>query len=212
MCLLTLTGLAIQNALCAACCYFRGRWSLSSWSYNNCLSPRDNETAIFWVRFAQAVGVFFAVLVALFGEQVKLWVNRIELRIEETETYDNFLNEMPQGNRILCHHLRVRNATPHRPVQNCRVWLVRVLEKGPDAQFQEHFKFAVPRLMRWAPYEYSPEHALFRTIRSSILEKHMSRRINLRSFTTVTKAVVFGPIVKLARPGGMCLGSQRIIT
>jgi hypothetical protein len=52
--------------------------------------------------------------------------------------------------------LRVTNKTAHRPVKNCRVWLVKI-EDEIDNTFKEQFIFAVPRLMQWSPSEFSPE-------------------------------------------------------
>jgi len=63
-----------------------------------------------------------------------------------------------------CHHLRVRNLSTHAPIKNCRVWLKKV-EVERDGQWKEENmdlrgqwgenRFAVPRLMEWAPSEYS---------------------------------------------------------
>ena len=47
--------------------------------------------------------------------------------------------------------------TPSRPVKDCTVWLVKILDPTVEGAFQENFRFAVPRLMQWAPAEYSPE-------------------------------------------------------
>jgi len=74
---------------------------------------------------------------------------------------DNFFNyvETPHAGKIkvFCHHLRIRNRTPAQPVTNCRVWLVKILDENDRGAFDETFKFAVPRLMAWAPREYSPD-------------------------------------------------------
>jgi hypothetical protein len=46
---------------------------------------------------------------------------------------------------------------PTEPVKNCRVWLVNILDQNDRGGFEEKLKFAVPRLMAWAPREYSPD-------------------------------------------------------
>jgi hypothetical protein len=97
---------------------------------------------------------------AVYGDRIKRWWNRIELQIEDPERPDNFVNLVPTSNAtmvVFCHHLRVRNRVPTQPVMNCRVWLVKILDEDGRGAFEETFNFAVPRLMAWGPREYSPD-------------------------------------------------------
>jgi len=127
----------------------------SAWLH---ISGRTIE-ADFYLKVFSAFGVFCAVLFALYGEAIKSFVDRIDLQIELGERSNNFLDLHPADTgpvSVFCHHLRVINKTPYRPVLNCRVWLVRIQDEV-DNTFKEQFTFAVPRLMKWAPAEFSPE-------------------------------------------------------
>ena len=118
------------------------------------------EYAEFLLHVITAIGVFSAVTMAVYGERIKRLWNRIDLSIENPEESNNFFDEILTDTgktKVLCHHLRVRNKTPTQPVTNCRVWLVKILDQSDSGGFEENFKFAVPRLMGWAPREYSPE-------------------------------------------------------
>ena len=84
------------------------------------------------------------------------FVNRTRLTIGACSETDNFLNA-DGGGRTVCHHLLVTNHMPSRPVENCRVWLVKILDQNAQGKFDVEFQFAVPRLMEWAPSEYSPD-------------------------------------------------------
>jgi hypothetical protein len=120
----------------------------------------EKEYAKFVLNIVGGIGVFLAVLMAVYGDRIRRWVNLIRLKIEEPKQSDNFPNEVdaPGGGktRVFCHHLRVKNRMPTEPVRNCRVWLVKILDENGRGGFEEKFKFAVPRLMDWAPREYSP--------------------------------------------------------
>ncbi len=119
------------------------------------------DYAEFLLHVITAIGVFSAVAMAVYGERIKRKVNGITLKIEKPEQSDNFFNEADAlgGGRtkVFCHHLRVKNNMPTEPVRNCRVWLVKILDENSGGGFEETFKFAVPRLMQWAPREYSPD-------------------------------------------------------
>jgi hypothetical protein len=118
------------------------------------------EEAEFLLRAMTGLGVLVAVVVAVYGDAIKNRANRIRLRIRDPEQTDNFFNRVgtPYGEKTaFCHHLRVENLSPHHPVENCRVWLVKILDRNSEGTFEEAFRFAVPRLMVWAPGEYSPD-------------------------------------------------------
>jgi len=127
----------------------------SVWLYRS----DQKDDAEFFLKVFSAFGVLFAVLLALYGDAIKNFADRIDLRIELAESTNNFqdLLATPAGAvRVFFHHLRVVSRTPHRPVANCRVWLVKIQDEVAG-DFREQFTFAVPRLMEWAPFEISPD-------------------------------------------------------
>jgi hypothetical protein len=121
----------------------------------------EKRDAQFMLNVITAIGVLSAVTMAVYGDRIKRRFNRIRLTINKPEQSDNFFNDAdaPGGGRtkVFCHHLRVKNSMPTQAVKNCRVWLVKILDEDGRGGFEEKFKFAVPRLMAWAPREYSPE-------------------------------------------------------
>lgn len=120
----------------------------------------NKEAAEFLLRAMTGLGVLVAVVVAIYGDAIKNRANRIRLRIVNPKQTDNFFNRFGSPSQIktvFCHHLRVENLSPHQPVENCRVWLIRILDRNLEGTFHEAFRFAVPRLMVWAPAEYSPD-------------------------------------------------------
>jgi len=64
---------------------------------------------------------------------------------------------------VYCHHLRVRNLTPHRPIKNCRVWLKKIEVQNVAGGWDVNDQFAVPRMMEWAPSEHSRNERTFST-------------------------------------------------
>jgi hypothetical protein len=119
----------------------------------------QTDAAEFLLKVFSALGVLFAVLIALYAEAIKSLVDKIHLHIELAERDNNFhdLHSTPAGAvRVFCYHLQVVNKTPYRPVINCRVWLIKILDEVGD-KFEEQFVFAAPRLMQWSPAEFSPE-------------------------------------------------------
>jgi len=123
-------------------------------------SGGKKEGAEFMLHVVTAIGVLSAVVMAVYGDRIKRRVNRINLQIEKPEQSDNFFNEVTTlsgKTKVFCHHLRVKNNMPTEPVSNCRVWLVKILDENGGGSFEEKLKFAVPRLMAWAPREYSPD-------------------------------------------------------
>jgi hypothetical protein len=120
----------------------------------------EKDYAEFMLHVITAVAVLLAVTMAVYGDRIKRRFNRITLKIEKPEQSDNFVNFLAPSDSqtaVFCHHLRVTNSTPTEPVKNCRVWLVKILDEDGRGGFEEKFKFAVPRLMAWAPREYSPD-------------------------------------------------------
>jgi hypothetical protein len=115
-----------------------------------------NNTAESLIRVVSAIGVLFAVVVALYGDRMRSQLNTLALSVEKPLREDGMFNEK-DGKVVFTHHLRVRNLTAYLPVKNCRVWLTRIIDVQPDGTEHESFKFAVGRLMTWAPFEYSPD-------------------------------------------------------
>jgi hypothetical protein len=114
------------------------------------------------------VGLVTAVAFAVYGEPLKAWFNPIELRIEvlssdERNQHLDSVQPSTDVRRVYCHHLKVRNLTPHTTLINCRVWLKRIfiLDESRPTKPEESVVFGVPRLMEWAPSEYSPDKRTF---------------------------------------------------
>lgn len=122
------------------------------------------EEAKFGLSCLTAVSVVFAVLMALYGNALKQAIEPIRLSIGIPETTNNVFDAIlweGRPNKVYCHHLSVKNRTPHHVVENCRVWLVALLDERDGGMFEERFRFAVPRLMEWAPCEYSKDKRTF---------------------------------------------------
>jgi len=95
------------------------------------------------------------------------WWSDRSVRVNiEVPPQDNSFTDVWEGadntpHLVYCHHLNVRNLTRHKPVINCRVWLKRVCIRDDSDNWAERKKFAVPRLMDWAPFEYSRDKRTF---------------------------------------------------
>jgi hypothetical protein len=119
-------------------------------------------SAEFFLKCFTVIGTIGAVAFALFGDRLRAWLTPVRIRIEPLrEDEKNSTYDKEQGRRAYCHHLAVRNLTPHKPLENCRVWLKSVavkqfVEKPPDEPV-----FAVPAPMEWAPSEYSRQTRTF---------------------------------------------------
>ena len=120
-----------------------------------------SDSAKFWINCFSAVGVITAVFAALFGDAMKANVDRIRVGIRDTEISNGGFDQHPDHGTVYLHHLRVINATPHRPIINCRVWLERIQDEVSPDMFSEPLRFAVPRLMSWSPGEYSGDKRTF---------------------------------------------------
>jgi len=120
----------------------------------------DPPQGDFLIDLIAAFSTLAAVLFALFGSFFRNRWHPIRLDLELPSQNNNFMDEW-DGVSVYCHHIQVRNLTPDRPVCNCQVWLTRLLDEGQDGQTEERVTFAVPRLMEWAPSEYSPDKRTF---------------------------------------------------
>jgi len=120
----------------------------------------DKENGKFFISVIASGGFIIAIITAICGDYLKEQLDPIYLIIELPEATNNFLDANEHG-EVLCHHLRVENLTPHRAVKNCQVWLIGILDKTDQKEFSETYKFAVPRLMEWAPNEFQKEMRTF---------------------------------------------------
>jgi len=122
-------------------------------------SATDSTNADFLINCLVAAGTVGAVIVALFGDAL----DPVKLRIEVPEQSNTVIDFAPGAVPVYCHHLRVVNLTPHKAVENCRVWLKNIFVEVAAGVWNEEIKFAVPRLMEWAPSQYSKEKRTFCT-------------------------------------------------
>jgi hypothetical protein len=120
----------------------------------------DSNTAEFFLKCLTSVGTITAVLLALFGDYFREKFDPVQIKIEmppennsvfDKNNYDGVLFD------VYCHHLRVVNLTPHRAIRNCRVWMKQILVWNVSGNWREEVKTPVPRMMEWAPNEYSKD-------------------------------------------------------
>lgn len=108
------------------------------------------DAAKFLISILTAASLLVAICVALFGD----WLRGISIPTKFVIRPPERENEMldhPNGKNVFCHHLVVHELVGDRIVKDCRVWLTAV--KAPDGA--PLGAFAVPRLMTWAPCEFS---------------------------------------------------------
>jgi hypothetical protein len=108
------------------------------------------------LKCVMTFGIFGAVFGALFGDYLREKIFPISLRIESPAISNDCFDQSPQFGDCYVHHLRVENLTPHRAVNNCRVWLRKIQTQQVNGEWKNDPTFAVPRLMKWAPAEFSP--------------------------------------------------------
>jgi hypothetical protein len=115
----------------------------------------------FYLKCAVPLGTLLAVLVALFGDFFRGAWESVRLEIKKPARENNFADKRPADQKYeYCHHLVVQNNTPQKPIEECQIWLKRLLFKPTEENWKE-IPFAVPRLMQWAPADYSPEKRTF---------------------------------------------------
>jgi len=121
----------------------------------------DTQTADFVVKVTLSIGTLSAVVCALFGDWLQELSDPIRIKITKPERENNFADQCPTDQKyVYCHHLVVQNRTPQKPIEECQIWLKRLFFK-PESDGWKEIPFAVPRLMQWAPAEYSPEKRTF---------------------------------------------------
>ena len=128
--------------------------------------PSDPAKADFYLKCCSTIGTLSAIIVALFIDLWKAKAFPLKLRIT-TAPVNNTVTDISEGENgrayaKYCHHLIVVNDTPHKTVKNCRVWLKSVSHLEQD-KWVEKEVIAVPRLMNWAPSEWSNEERTFCT-------------------------------------------------
>lgn len=136
------------------------------YSWNKC-DPQSNEL---FLKFLTPIGLITTVAFALYGDFLRGWFYPVEIRIEvlkegETNQHIDKIYQADELVNLYCHHLRVRNLTPKKTISNCRVWLKRIsiVDASKPNEEDDEIIFAVPRLMEWAPSEYSPDKRTFIT-------------------------------------------------
>jgi hypothetical protein len=121
----------------------------------------SNSKIEFYLKCAVPLGTLLAILIALFGESFREAWESIQVKIKKPDKENNFADKRPADQKYeYCHHLVVQNCTPQKPIEECQIWLKRLLFKPEDGDWKE-IPFAVPRLMQWAPSDYSPEKRTF---------------------------------------------------
>lgn len=124
----------------------------------------------FYGSLASSAGLMLAITVAFYGERIKRVFNVPDLRIELVESPDRMLNfhekemrrdgastRFKKGGDHYSHHLRVVNEKQWNPVEGCQVWLTEIQQFRNGKWTSEDFRFAVHRLMKWAPAEFAPD-------------------------------------------------------
>jgi len=122
--------------------------------------------AEFFLKIVLACGTLAVVSFALYGDYLKSKWIPIDVKIEHPESNNNIFDRIILRNTeytAYCHHLCVRSKSKHKPLENCRVWLREIAVLGLDGNWVVESGFAVPRLMNWAPKEYSPDKRTFST-------------------------------------------------
>jgi hypothetical protein len=127
----------------------------------------DAQTADFVVKVTLSIGTLSAVVCALFGDWLREFCEPVRVKIGAPQENNNILDDYRderdgQVYKSFCHHLEVINCTPQKPLENCRVWLKKISVEGLDGEWDNsRTKFAVPRLMEWAPSDYSRDKRTF---------------------------------------------------
>jgi len=129
--------------------------------YNFADVGNSNSKVEFYLKCAVPLGTLLVILVALFGKSFQEAWESIQVKITKPERENNFADKRPTDQKYeYCHHLVVQNCTRQKPIEECQIWLKRLLFK-PEGEDWKEIPFAVPRLMQWAPSDYSPEKRTF---------------------------------------------------
>ena len=126
--------------------------------------PDHKEFAKLMLQAILGTFTLGSLLVALFGKYLQQLIDPVRLEIEVPEESNTVIDRRLIDGTVrvvFCHHLRVRNRTPHLTITNCRIWLRAIYKLDGDGQWRQPFVFAVPRLMRWAPHEVTPRERTF---------------------------------------------------
>jgi hypothetical protein len=139
----------------------------------------QRASAVFGIRVLTSLSVITAVVLALFGDRLRELASPIRIQIKRPERdndvidWTNFVRDPNSGRiekdtgqtwpphfdhlrglQVFCQHLLVENLTKHRAIEDCRIWLEKV-ELLVNNEWRREETFAVPRMIEWAPAEYS---------------------------------------------------------
>lgn len=112
------------------------------------MTPYEKYSLI--VNLFLAIFTFVAVVLALFGENIRQFWNKPKLNIS---LIDPSLNQTGSGIQGWFYLLRVFNLRRSSPAKNVRILLTRIFKKGPDDSWQEIiFSGPVQVMWRWPQF------------------------------------------------------------
>jgi hypothetical protein len=106
------------------------------------------------INTLMALGVFSAVLVALFNVSIKKIFTPAKLNVQVLDK-NGELTILDNGHHVVYYHLRVINERSVI-VRNCRIFLKKMQKRQADGQYLD-IPFSVPPRYIWSPSETSPE-------------------------------------------------------
>jgi hypothetical protein len=166
-----------------------------------------HQFATFTINSLVSVSTLTAVLVALYGDRIKERFNRIRLKMEEPAANNIFDRKaFAEGaiKDVYCHHLQIRVLTPDKTVKNCIIWLTRIfLQSELDKKWEEPVRFAVPRMMVWAPVEFSPDRRTFNDTQVFDLGKTIANNVGFEIGTWEGQGGNFNRMIAPGRRAGL---------
>jgi hypothetical protein len=128
------------------------------------------NSAAFLVTVLTPVGIISTVLFAMYGDFLREWFFPVRLDIEllredERNSEIDTTEEEGHFHQKYSHHLKVVNLSKNKKVENCRIWMKRLMVMYPNTAGKPHdnFVMAAPRLMNWAPAEIDSDKRTFIT-------------------------------------------------
>jgi hypothetical protein len=107
----------------------------------------DYEKYSLVVRVLGTVATFLAVIVAIWGERIRLWWTQPKLKISLCYSVGS-LTTRGDGKKARYYSLDVINEKRSYPAKNVRVLLTRIEKKGPDGNWKP-IKFSAPVHVTW---------------------------------------------------------------
>ncbi len=170
------------------------------------------ENADVLLKVLAPFSILGAVIAALFGEYLREKIFPIDLCIATLEphecnaVFDEFdfkdkrFEKYPEifGKKVDV-YLQVRNLTAQRPIKDCRVWLKQIEVQNAAGEWKIEDPFAVPRMMEWAPFEYSPDKRTFST--KQVFDFGLTRSDNGGFVVTIYRdqGGTFNPLFKVGK-------------